>query len=243
MQTNLRVIIMTPVLALLICLASCTFDSDTKLKAEVASLTMDKDVLSTKVDSLTLEKAEIQKKYDAFFADILSNRWRDQNNKIAAGIASGCDWLIPLCPSSLVANGRVAIEYGYTPDQILSILTFIVKFLVFGFIISVLHQILIFLDIKWKMPADLALIEAKEIIENAKHLMLHEKDQLQDLLNEKDQWEVRINELKKSAKEKEVIFDDVGCKIILRLNTCSILEKKIEKLKEMEDLLIVNLIL
>ena len=206
MQTTSKVITMALGLALSLCLSFCANGSEVQLSANVFSLTQEKDALSAKVRSLTLEKAEIQKKYDDFLALISSMRHRDEVLGKEAGAALACDWLIALCPQSLVDYGRLAIKAGYTPDPFWFWIYAFLKFAVLGLFISWLIFIFRFFHILVIMPVNQDLIDARETIKNADYFMRHEKDQLQ----------AEIDELTQMTREKwncvEKLDEDIQSK-------------------------------
>jgi hypothetical protein len=219
-------------LGLSLCLSSCGSDNEDKLSAKVVSLTQEKDALSTKVDSLTLEKAEIQKKSDDFMALISSMRHRDEVLEKEAGAALACDWLIALCPQSLVDYGRRAIKAGYTPDPFWFWIYAFLKFAVLGLYISWLFFTFKFFHILVIMPVNQDLIDARETIKNADYFMRHEKDQLQ----------AEIDELNLMTRENWNVLNKLDEDIQSKQETQFRVKKEIAQLNVMKDLLTNNLI-
>lgn len=218
MQKNLKVILTASVLVSSLFLTSCSSDREKELSAEV--------------DVLTQKNAEIQKRYDDFLAEILSGRQQIKNNQRDAGIAQGCDWLIAICPLSVVANGRQAIKEGYTPDPFLFWVNAILKFAVLILLINIFIFTLKYLHIKFNMPANKALIEAKEIVENASNGMRHEKAQLQ----------AEIDALKIRAQEEIDFMCEVNNEINYKCKIHSGIEKEIQQLEVMKNVLTTSLI-
>ncbi len=218
---------------LALCLCSCgVYEKYINLSTEVHSLIQEKDELSAKVVSLTLDNATIQKSYDDLLAEVLTDKRKIQHIRNAAGIALGCDWLVPLCPYSLVALGRQAIDEGYTPDPFLYYLSGFAKFAALSLLVSIFICALKFFHILLVMPASLVLIEAKEIIENAQNFMLNEKDQLK----------AQIDELKTDVQEEMELTNELNNENFDLLNIQTRIEKEIKQLKVMKDLLITSLI-
>lgn len=209
---------MASVLVLSLFLSSCSSDREKELSAEV--------------DVLTQKNAEIQKRYDDFLAEILSGRQKIKSNQRDAGIAQGCDWLITICPLSVVANGRQAIKEGYTPDPFWFWVNAFLKFVVLGLLINIFICTLKYLHIKFSMPANKALNEAKEIVVNANNGMRHEKKQLQ----------AEIDTLTIRVQEKVDFMCEINDEINYKSNILSELEKEIQQLEVMKNVLTTSLI-
>ena len=219
MKKNYKMIKIAFVLALSLCLCSC----------------FKEDALEAKVDSLTLDKATIQKKYDDLFADIINKKQQDIYDQNAAGIALGCDWIITLCPSTLVANGRGEIKAGITPDPFMFWFNAFSKFAIFGLLISFFICTFNLMHIFLVFPAKKELIKAEETIENAKNANNF-------MLQEKDEWQESIDRLKEIAQNKYNYIEKLKVDIQSLEKTLLTVKKKIEQLNVMKDFLTTELI-
>jgi len=233
MKKNYKIIKIAFVLALSLCLCSCS--KEAALEAKVGSLTQEKVALSDKVGSLTIDKATIQKKYDDLWHDILNKKQQDIYDQDAAGIALGCDWMITLCPSSLVANGRGAIKAGVTPDPFMFWFNAFSKFAIFGLLISFFTCTFNLMRIFLLLPAKKELIEAEETIENAKNTKNF-------MLQEKNEWQKSIDSLKEIAQNKYNYMEKLKVDIQSLEKTLLTVKNEIEQLNVMKDFLITELV-
>jgi len=229
MQTNSKFITLAFVLTLSLCLSSCTSHNEDELSSKIASLTLDNAKLNQKFD---IVENEFIKKTDVINVQLSSLVQKININEKDAGIAEGCDWLIPLCPNSFVERGRPAIKEGYTPDPFWFWIYAFLKFAVFGLLVSVIVGGLKLLNIILIMPSNQYLIEAKETIQIAKNFMLTEKDQLQ----------AEINELTIMTREKWSSLERLDEDIQSKQETQIRVKKEIAKLNKMKDFLTTNLI-
>lgn len=95
------------------------------------------DRLEYQVEQLTIENAKLQKSYDDIVALVKSDQDLRKANERSAGIAAGCDWLVSLCPISLVEKGRSTIQSGYTPNLFYFWINVLIKVILVGVFIAV----------------------------------------------------------------------------------------------------------
>ncbi|TAA73707.1 MAG: hypothetical protein CDV28_1683 [Candidatus Electronema aureum] len=85
-----------------------------------------------------------------------------------AGIAAGCDWLVSLCPTSIVETGRQAQAQGFGGGHTLPFwIAFITKLLAMGTFLGGMGGMAIWLWIKIGYPEAEELAKAKALLQNA----------------------------------------------------------------------------
>ncbi len=85
----------------------------------------------------------------------------------AAGIAAGCDWLVPVCPASAVELGRDALKAGYTGATSIFLLALLAKCAVIGALAGGLIGALVYLRTRLLAPARADIDAALEAIATA----------------------------------------------------------------------------
>lgn len=93
--------------------------------------------LEYQLEQSTIENAKLHESLDGLVAAIKSDQNRREINEKAAGIAAGCDWLVSLCPITLVETGRIAIQNGYTPNLFYFWVNVLIKVIFVGVFIAV----------------------------------------------------------------------------------------------------------
>lgn len=92
--------------------------------------------LEYQLEQAAIENAKLQKSFDDLVEVVKSDQDRRENNERSAGIAAGCDWLVSLCPITLVETGRIAIQNGYTPNLFYFWVNVLIKVILVGVFIA-----------------------------------------------------------------------------------------------------------
>lgn len=159
--------------------------------------------LKFQINVLRQKNLEIQKKYD----DLKTESDGIKTKVNDAALAQGCDWLISLCPNSLVAVGRQAISEGYRPNPILFWLYALFKFIFLAIVTGTFWGLISYIHFNFNMPNKLRIKKAEEILNNAMSGVWHEKTILQADINKLN---IRLQELLDLTSELDLAVQKKG---------------------------------
>lgn len=124
-----------------------------------------------------------------------------------AGIAAGCDWLLPLCPGSIVETGRQAQEQGFSGSHSFHFwLAFILKLLAAGSFLGGMGGIAAWLWVQIGRPDAEAVARAERLIEQGDAIARAAQQRAA-------QAEARAQELDRANDEAQAALDDLNQQI------------------------------
>lgn len=174
---------------LVFCLSSCSGGREGELEYQL--------------EQLTIENTKLQKNYDGLVAAVKSDQDLRQANERAAGVAAGCDWLLSLCPKSLVEAGRSAIQAGNTPNLFYFWTSVFIKVVFAGVFIAVVVITTTMLYLKVVRPTKEEVDAARSYIDSA---VENAKWESSTLSNEISAQEDVVENLIQTVEEKRELL-------------------------------------
>jgi chromosome segregation ATPase len=202
---------------LLIFLAGCDVDEKKIKKLEAENASLQDEVFKLKIE-LSKQQNEDYRSYVAKKAEIESL----END---AAIYQACNYLIPICPSSMTEKGKEAIKNGFIGGIETFWYLLILKFAALGALIGAFATSLHFLSLRFIKPEEQKILEAHELITTA-------EEQVKSLQDRADEIEADIRSLEHDQKEAKLNLDETFEAIDYQENELKKLETKIKQKKE-----------
>jgi hypothetical protein len=114
-------------------------------------------------------KIEINKQQNEEYRNYVSKKAEIESLETAAAIYQACNYLIPVCPSSMTEKGKEAIKNGYGGGIETFWYWLILKFAALGAFIGVFTTFFHFLSLRFNRPEEQEILEAKKVIETAEN--------------------------------------------------------------------------
>jgi chromosome segregation ATPase len=201
--------VLTIPILLIFFLAGCDVDEKKikKLEDENASLQ----------DEVFKLKTELNKQQNEDYRNYVSKKAAIESLETDAAIYQACEYLIPVCPSSMIEKGKEANKNGFGGGIETFWYLLILKFAALGALIGAFATSLHFLSLRFIKPEEQKILEAHELITTA-------EDQVKSLQNRADEIKKVIRGLEHSQEVAKIRLDE----------TFEAIDNKKVELKELE---------
>jgi hypothetical protein len=198
-------------------LAGCDVDEKKIKNLEDENTSLQDEVFNLKI--------ELSKQQSEDYRNYVSKKAEIDSLETAAAIYQACNYLIPICPSSMTEKGKEAIKNGFGGGIETFWYWLILKFAALGALIGAFTTFFHFLSLRWVKPEEQKISKAHKLIETA-------ENQVKSLQGRADEIKEVIRGLEHDQKAARLKLDEIFEAIDNKKVELKELETRIEQKQE-----------